>query len=225
MFFVEGGYFDVAVFCPPALRARLDHPPDEDKRELVQTLCHLDCRFVREVLARLKYKAPCLCCAYAPEGKVRELAMQLATIRGYFTYSSYEGTAACRRLSQALVAPPAAVIDRAVRDLAIPKRIRKAVRLVQKAGQTIGWCVRQNELWFADNPEVNRVIRRVSRQAKKVGGSLRVGVPSSRRLLTLPAPGAVRCVRYFSADGQPLPSIESPDHPIWMCIIAATEVA
>lgn len=214
-------YFDVALFCPPVLRARLDEPftsgDEKLAEEVAQVLCHIDCRFVKAILARLRRKAPCLCCTYASKEKTEELSRELATIRGYFSYTSFEGTAVCRRAAQSLL--EASAQQTAYRDLILPPVIKKAVKACRKVGQDVSWCYRQKELWFADRPGVTRFLRRAARHAKKIGGALKVSAPSIRRVLTMPAPGAIRCVKYYGASEET--PITSPEHPVWACLISA----
>jgi hypothetical protein len=200
-------FFDISRFCPISLRGKLEDPPDEKERGvLIQAYCELDCRYVGEALARLVRPAPCLCCFHTPnESRAADLSRQLGEIQCYLTFSAYGQTSTHRRVAEsagnALVQPGDLGLS-AGAWAGVPAPIQRALRACRRIGHDFGWCYRTNEVWFANRKGVGRLLRQISRLAKKSGGVLRVRTPSIRRLVSLPRPGDIRMIEYHSAPGK-----------------------
>lgn len=232
-------FFDVGQLCPALLRVRIDAPlsPEsgavgrEERQQLIQTRCLLDCRYVSEVLARLRRPAPCLCCCHTlSAAQAAELSQQLGEVRCYLSYGAFSHTGAQRRVTDALARPLSLppsfdLSGEAWRE--VPTPVRRALRACRRIGHEFGWCIRTGEVWFSDRPEVGRLLRQIARLAKKSGCVLRVRAPSVRRLISLPRPGAVRSVEYHRAGSSPPPPGGPPppepvlDSDLWLHVSEA----
>lgn len=153
--------------------------------------------------------APCLCCHYVLlESEAAALSLQIRDILFYITPEGMADTKQLQRTQLALcegTARPAILGKfreapapfRTVARKCLQSGYRLAKRRCDSLGIFLGYCPRRQVLWLAKTPSSAKILRKVAKAAKKLGGAICVKAPEPLEVLHLAVPTPTQFVTVY----------------------------